>query len=108
MAPTPGREEVSGSTPTGPPPGRRFDHPPRAQAPADPTRTRRGTDTSRRRFLRARAAGLSACDVFHVDRAVTLECVYVFFAVDVATRYVHIPAPPPTPTEHGPHNKPAT
>ncbi|MFC5055468.1 helix-turn-helix domain-containing protein [Saccharothrix xinjiangensis] len=50
-----------------------------------PPTPRRDTDTSQRRLLRAQAAGLSACDGFHVDCAVTLERVYVFFAVDVAT-----------------------
>jgi transposase InsO family protein len=31
-----------------------------------------------------------ACDFFHVDCAVTLKRVYVFFAIEVANRYVHI------------------
>ena len=31
-----------------------------------------------------------ACDFFHVECAVTLRCLYVFFVVEVGTRYVHV------------------
>jgi transposase InsO family protein len=31
-----------------------------------------------------------ACDFFHVDCAVTLKRVYVFFVIEVAARYVHV------------------
>ncbi|MCE7001172.1 integrase core domain-containing protein [Saccharothrix sp. S26] len=55
-----------------------------------PPSPRRDTDTSWRQFLRTQTASLMACDLFHVDCAVTLKRVHVFFVIEVATRYVHI------------------
>jgi hypothetical protein len=51
----------------------------------------RSTDTSWRRFLRTQASTMLAVDFFDVDRAVTLKRIYVFFALEVRNRYVHIP-----------------
>ena len=51
----------------------------------------RATDTYQRRFLRTRASTMLAVDFFHVDCAITLKRIYVFFALDVRNRYVHIP-----------------
>jgi putative transposase len=50
----------------------------------------RSTDTSWRQFRRAQASTMLAVDFFHVDCAVTLKRIYVFFALEVGRRYVHI------------------
>jgi putative transposase len=58
----------------------------RLRIPPAPQRAR----TTWRQFLRTQAATMLACDFFHVDCAVTLRRVYVFFVLEVGTRHVRV------------------
>jgi transposase InsO family protein len=49
----------------------------------------RATDKSWRQFLRA-GGDHAALDFFHVDCTITLKQIYVFFALEVDRRFVHI------------------
>ncbi|MFR9779487.1 transposase [Micromonospora sp. MS34] len=46
--------------------------------------------TTWRQFLRTQAETMLACDFLHVDCALTLTRVYVFFVIEAGTRYVHV------------------
>jgi transposase InsO family protein len=54
-----------------------------------PAQTRAGR-TTWRKLLRTQACTMLACDYFHVDCAVTLQRIYVFFVIEIHTRHVHI------------------
>ena len=56
----------------------------RLRIPPAPQRSR----TTWRQFLQTQASTTLACDFFHVDCAVTLRRVHVFFVIEVGTRYV--------------------
>ena len=40
--------------------------------------------------MHTQASTMLACDFFHVDCAVTLRRVYVFFVIEVGIRHVHV------------------
>jgi putative transposase len=58
----------------------------RLRIPPAPQRSR----STWRQFLRTQASAMLACDFFHIDCGVTLRRVYVFFVIEVGSRYVHV------------------
>jgi putative transposase len=58
----------------------------RLRIPPAPERSR----STWRQFLRTQAATMLACDFFHVDCAVTMRRLYVFFVIELGTRHVHV------------------
>jgi putative transposase len=58
----------------------------RRRVPPAPVRGR----ATWRSFLQAHAATVLACDFAHVDCAVTLKRLCVFFVIELETRYVHV------------------
>jgi transposase InsO family protein len=58
----------------------------RLRIPPAPQRTH----ATWRQFPRSQASTMLACDFFHVDCAVTLRRLYVFFVLEVGTRHVHV------------------
>jgi transposase len=58
----------------------------RLRIPPAPQRSR----STWRQFTRTPATTMLACDFFHVDCAVTLRRLYVFFVIKVGTRYVRV------------------
>lgn len=68
----------------------------------------RDTDTTWRQFLRTQASTMLACDFFHVDCALTLQRICVFFVLEVPSRFVHLLGTTTTPTADGLPNRSAT
>ena len=58
----------------------------RLRIPPAPQRSR----STWRQFLRTQASTMLACDFFHVDCAVTLRRLCVFFVIEAGTRYMHV------------------
>ena len=67
----------------------------------------RATDTTWRQFLRTQAASMLAMDFFHVDCAITLKRIYVFFALESPTATCTSSGRPVIQPESGPPSRPA-
>jgi putative transposase len=68
----------------------------------------RDTDTTWRKFLRTQASTMLACDFFHVDCAVTLKRISVFFVLEVGNRSVYLLGTTTNPTAGGAPSRSAT
>ena len=71
-----------------------------------PPAPQRSTDTSWRRFLRTQAASMLAVDFFHVDCALTLKRIYVFFALEATAATSTSWERPAIRPERGPPSRP--
>ena len=59
------------------------------KAPRIPPAPQRQADSTWRQFLHTQAPTMLTCDFFHVDCALTLQRIYVFFVMEISSRYAH-------------------
>ena len=86
----PGLQAHPRRTPQTRPPHRRVYHPQDPQAAADSTSAAASNRHELATIPASTSLNLLAVDFFHVDCAITLKRIYVFSALEVGCRYVHI------------------